>query len=385
MLTPTMPVPAARLLSALDALAEVDASTLTGQEQAEMLRAVGRAEAKLFAIKTRLLSAVDKAGTPRASGAADTGQWAAKLTNSDEVATRRAVAVASGLSERRATATALSEGTLSPEHAAVIVQATRQLPPTVTEAQRTRVESALLAKAQELPPQALRRAARRAIEAIEPDVAKVDAHENQLVADEEAAARTKTRLSLHDNGDGTVTGRFTVPTLHGHLLRKIVQSMTAPRRGRLGASEAQVGDATVRTDWDHARGLALCELIEHLPTDHLHTKTAATIVVTLDEEQMRDRLKAARLDTGEVISAGEARRLACNAGIIPAVLSGGSMVLDLGRLKRLFSEAQRIALGLVHQSCAAEGCQRPFAWCELHHRDPWSTGGRTDLQEAVPL
>ncbi len=281
MLTPTMPVPAARLLSALDALAEVDASTLTGQEQAEMLRAVGRAEAKLFAIKTRLLSAVDKAGTPRASGAADTGQWAAKLTNSDEVMTRRAVAVASGLSERRATATALSEGTLSPEHAAVIVQATRQLPPTVT--------------------------------------------------------------------------------------------------------EAQVGDATVRTDWDHARGLALCELIEHLPTDHLHTKTAATIVVTLDEEQMRDRLKAARLDTGEVISAGEARRLACNAGIIPAVLSGGSMVLDLGRLKRLFSEAQRIALGLVHQSCAAEGCQRPFAWCELHHRDPWSTGGRTDLQEAVPL
>ena len=32
-------------------------------------------------------------------------------------------------------------------------------------------------------------------------------------------------------------------------------------------------------------------------------------------------------------------------------------------------------------------CERPFAWCEpkLHHRRPWSRGGRTDLRDAVPL
>lgn len=385
MLSPTMPPPAARLLSELDALAAVDASELSAVEQAALLRVLARAEAKVCAIKLKLLSAAERSGAVRASGAADTGQWVAKMTNSDPSSAHREAGLAAGLTERRTTARALAEGALSAEHADVIVRATRRLPETTTEAERTVVEAALVAKALTLPPKALRRAARRAIASIESDERKVDAHENQLVADEETAARAKTRLSLRDNADGTVTGFFTVPTLQGHLLRKVLESMTAPRRGRLGASEAQAGATVERTDWDRARGLAFCELIEHLPTDHLHPKTAATIVVKVDEEQLRERLKVADLDTGGQISAGEARRLACNAGILPAVLSGLSTVLDLGRLKRLFNEAQRIALGLCYDTCAAEGCQRPFAWCELHHRRPWAEGGRTDLRDAVPL
>ena len=68
-------------------------------------------------------------------------------------------------------------------------------------------------KAQRFDPDQLRRVARRAIETIEPDQEVVDAHENDLVATEEEAARAKTSLTLHDNGDGTTTGHFTVPTL----------------------------------------------------------------------------------------------------------------------------------------------------------------------------
>jgi hypothetical protein len=237
-----------------------------------------------------------------------------------------------------------------------------------------------------VPPSSLRRIARRAISAIEPDRSAVDAHEDAILRDEEAVARARTRLTLHDNHDGTVSGHFTVPTLQGHLLRKILETMTAPRRGRLGASQAQGGPAQgVHTDWDHARGAAFCELLEHLPTDHLHSRVAATVVVTLDDATLRGALRAAGVDTGDSVSSGEARRLACNAAITPAVLSGRSEVLDLGRLKRLFSEPQRLALGLRFKTCAADGCERPFAWCELHHRRPWSQLGRTDLADAVPL
>jgi hypothetical protein len=57
----------------------------------------------------------------------------------------------------------------------------------------------------------------------------------------------------------------------------------------------------------------------------------------------------------------------------------------LGRTQRLFNEPQRVALAIHHSSCAADGCERPYAWCELHHLDPWSTGGSTDLNKAVPL
>ncbi len=109
------------------------------------------------------------------------------------------------------------------------------------------------------------------------------------------------------------------------------------------------------------------------------------MVVTIDHTVLTGALKVAHLDTGETISAGEARRLACNAGLIPAVLDSSSVALDLGRETRLFTEPQRLAAGLRHDTCLAEGCDRPYAWAELHHRDPWATGGRTDLANAEPL
>ena len=102
-----------------------------------------------------------------------------------------------------------------------------------------------------------------------------------------------------------------------------------------------------------------------MPTEHLHPKSAATVVVTIEHTVLQGALKEAHLDTGTTITAGEARRLACSAGLIPAVLDGRSVALDLGRESRLFSEAQRLATGLRHDTCTADGCQRPYAWCEL--------------------
>ena len=61
------------------------------------------------------------------------------------------------------------------------------------------------------------------------------------------------------------------------------------------------------------------------------------------------------------------------------------MPLDLGRQERFFTEAQRVALATAYDSCAAQGCNRPYAWSELHHEGPWASGGRTDLAKAVPL
>ncbi len=51
---------------------------------------------------------------------------------------------------------------------------------------------------------------------------------------------------------------------------------------------------------------------------------------------------------------------------------------------RLHTKAQRLALSARHDGCAAEGCERPFAWCEIHHPQAWACGGRTDLT-GVPL
>ena len=94
----------------------------------------------------------------------------------------------------------------------------------------------------------------------------------------------------------------------------------------------------------------------------------------------------ATLDNGDRISPGEARRLACQAGIIPAVLGGRSEVLDLGRTQRLFNTPQRKAMGIRDGGCRTEGCTVPASWCEAHHaEESWARGGRTDLKDGALL
>ncbi len=386
MTSPTVALdPGEDLHACLDRVTVFEVESLDAQGHADLLLSLTRAEARLAAEKLKVIASADRVRAAAQTGAASTGQWAARVSNTDQATAQRQVELAHGLNRRAATQCALAAGDISPDHAAVIVQADRQLPAQVTADQRVVVERALVSKARVQSPGALRKAARRALVEIEADTVLVDAHENQIVSDSEERARSRTRLTLHDTADGTVTGHFTIPVLQGHLLRKVLETITAPRRSRRGATHAQSGDQAARTDWDRARGEAFCELLEHLPTDHLHPRTAATLVVTVDLDNLCESLAVAGLDTGEGLSAGEVRRLACNAGILPAVMGGASLPVDLGRSARLFNETQRTALGISWKACAADGCERPFAWCELHHERPWSVGGRTDLADAMPL
>ena len=103
--------------------------------------------------------------------------------------------------------------------------------------------------------------------------------------------------------------------------------------------------------WSEHLGLAFLELIDHLPTDG-DQHVAATLVVHLDLDALLSGVGAGTLDNGERISAAEARRLACGAGIIPMVLGGESQPLDVGRERRLHTKAQRVALSHLHHTCA---------------------------------
>ena len=76
------------------------------------------------------------------------------------------------------------------------------------------------------------------------------------------------------------------------------------------------------------------------------------------------------------------------AAAIVAVLAAQQAFAQEGnaaRGQRLFNRSQDIAVNINHATCAGDGCERPMAWSELHHRKAWAAGGRTDLREAVPL
>ena len=133
-------------------------------------------------------------------------------------------------------------------------------------------------------------------------------------------------------------------------------------------------------------GQAFCEYIERFPTDRLPTAGGvnATVVVTMTLETLEGGLAPATLDTGRLITAGEARRLASQCGVIPVVLGSRSEVLDLGRTIRLHTPAQRTALRLRHKTCTAEGCSVPAAWCHAHHKTPWCPGRQDQRQGRHP-
>ena len=122
----------------------------------------------------------------------------------------------------------------------------------------------------------------------------------------------------------------------------------------------------------HRMGLAFTEYLETRPEHTVpHSGgVAATVVVTMTIETLMGGLQAAGLCDGTRISAGEARRLACGAGIIPVVLGGPSEPLDVGRQRRFHTKAMRIAMGIRDTGCTVVGCDRPPAMCQAHHDRP---------------
>ncbi len=59
--------------------------------------------------------------------------------------------------------------------------------------------------------------------------------------------------------------------------------------------------------------------------------------------------------------------------------------LDCGRSVRHGTPAQRRALRALYRTCAIPGCSTHFSNCKLHHLVWWSNGGRTDLDNLLPV
>ena len=79
-----------------------------------------------------------------------------------------------------------------------------------------------------------------------------------------------------------------------------------------------------------------------------------------------------------------------DAQVHPVVVRNGVVIhapgnLNLGRTTRLASPAQRRALRALYATCAIPGCPVSYDRCKLHHIVWWRNGGRTDLQNLLPV
>jgi len=140
---------------------------------------------------------------------------------------------------------------------------------------------------------------------------------------------------------------------------------------------------------DHRRALALVAMLSSTSSSSsMSTSTTgectaagnlrparAEIVVHIDLQTLIDATAGTpRVIGGSVLPVETVRRLACDADIIPVVLNGSGVALDVGRAKRLATAHQRRALAARYETCAIPGCAVLFHRCEPHHLRPWESG-----------
>jgi len=138
------------------------------------------------------------------------------------------------------------------------------------------------------------------------------------------------------------------------------------------------------------RADALVEVLSHLLDNgavpqrsgqrpHLHVTT--TLETLLDHVGS----PPAELETGALLSGTTISRLACDSTMVRVLLNSESMVVDVGRAKRVVPTATRRALNVRDRGCVWPGCDRNASWTQAHHLIHWTDGGLTDMNNLVLL
>ncbi|MDT9594930.1 DUF222 domain-containing protein [Nocardioides zeae] len=353
-------------------LGEVDARSALVAAQHLINRATG--------LVAKLAARAEELQVGRVDGSPSTAVWFANATGVTRGEAHRVLRVGGAFERYARVAAAAAAGAVSLDQADVIVRALDALPDEVDVETVGRAEEVLVDNAARFDALALRKLGKRILDVVAPEVG--EAHEARLLAAEERSAMATASLTLRDLGDGKTSIRGILPTLHAEMLGKALDAYAAP--GHKNASSDEADRFATGVPSPLRRGEAFVELIEALDARDLPEVGGAnaTVVVNLDLDALLRDLGVATLDTGGRISAAEARRLACSANLVPAVLGGASEVLDLGRAQRYHSKPQRLAIALRDKTCVTDGCDRPAHQCQVHHWTLWSAGGATNTTDA---
>lgn len=202
--------------------------------------------------------------------------------------------------------------------------------------------------------------------------------------------RKSTHLKMWNDTDGMLHLRGAFDPVSGAVLQSRLQSILEATF-HSGTGGAAVSGALDHHPWieanDHRRAHALVALVADSSSSG-DTRVRTDVVVHVDLHTLIHGLSASsthRTAFGSDLPVATIRRMACDAGIIPVVLNGAGVPLDIGRIQRLASAGQRRALEARYTTCAMPGCDISYHHCQIHHIEYWENGGHTDLNNMVPL
>ena len=225
----------------------------------------------------------------------------------------------------------------------------------------------LLAKAESLPPEQFAKEAKRWTAERQADDGEAEYRRQR--------ARRVVRIWNGDDGMVHLYGQFDPVT--GRRIRN-----------RLNKDARQLLDA----DKKHARAVGAKRSLQQCRADALESMTRGTpgggrpyadiaLVARLDPET--EELMASTAD-GDPLPAGVIERLAGESSWFGLVLSAKGVPMWKGRNIRRATESQFQALMALYGGCA--GCGEPDEdKLHAHHMDPYASGGRTDLDNLIPL
>jgi len=273
-----------------------------------------------------------------------------------------------------ATAEAFRDGAITTAHLDSILDTLAEIPGTVPEQERNGYERILVNLARKSHPASVTKAGHRLLAWLEQDHVK---------SDRPLRVRPERELNWAWNRDRQLCFAGRLDAVSGALFEKLISPLAKPR-------PSENGERDLRTV-DQRHGDAFAELLDHtqrtadLPTE-AGEKPVLMVAMSLDDLRGGSRRGEQPLLNGDIpASVEEARLLACDARIIPAVLGSKGEVLDLGREERTASRAQRRALHLRDRGCVFPSCTRPAHWTQAHHIREWIDGGPTDLRNLALL
>jgi hypothetical protein len=385
------------VVEAVDALAGLPVLPTGDAELIRRLDLVHRAARRLAAVELALVREIDRAGVAGRVGATSTALWLTQRLLLTPGAARRLVLTAAAVDAAPPVLRdGLAAGLLGVDQVRAIAEALGQLPVDVGPEVTVKAAEALVDHARELPAHQLGRLGQRILWHVAPDVAE-EADRRSLRRAESQVARDR-YLSLTPDGPASVRLSGRLDAESASVIRAALDPLCSPRirpdlDGIGPPVRAALGDdgggrvADDRTAGQR-RADALVEVCRlALATTRLpgNGGDRPQVVVTVPFDPLTHSLGSGTLDSGDRVAPETARRIACDARILPAVLGGVGQPLDLGRERRLITGALRRALVLRDGGCAFPGCDRPPRWCDGHHVRHWADGGPTSLANAVLL
>jgi Domain of unknown function (DUF222) len=346
-----------RLDTALGDLLDLDPDTLTDGELHDLVVTVQRESHRLAALRAKLISAWDFRGVWTDDGSRSAphrlAREASMAVTSAKVELRRARA----LRAMPATAAAVADGALSPDHVDLLARA--------NDGARAAVfadhEATLVDQCKLLP-------YRDGYRAVEYWRQLTDA---QAVEDQAARADAGRTASTAVTLGGMVDVRAWLDPVGGAAFNAELDRLER----QLYLSDKRTGELrTVR----QRRADALVDMAKRSRSSApggLRPRPLITILVGEDSFA-----RTCELSTGTVITAGQVVPQLSEADIERVVFDGPDRVISVSRRRR-FTGALRRAIEVRDRHCRhPSGCDEPADNCDVDHKQPYGQGGETSQE-----